>query len=109
MIINGKVLAERILNHLKEEIENLLAWEKESADYLPHYLRVGITVVVSKHDKDTGNPASWYCKHCFDSGKKSELQRSPLSHTLVFCPECKTDYPITDEDRINLRKARGFN
>jgi hypothetical protein len=96
------------LQSSKDELDKRLAqyaqWTEDSSKYAPFRLKSGCTVIVLKEGQHTGYAKDWYCKHCFDNKRKSQLQAK--SWCDYFCPQCQTPYQIGNDDYEAVKLSR---
>ena len=92
------------IEELGRKIEQLQQWSEDAAHYEPFRLKTHCTVMVRKEDGESGYAKDWYCKHCFDNKRKSILQSK--SWYQFFCPECKTEYIINQEESDAMERHR---
>ena len=85
-----------------EELSNKVIqyekWTEDSSQYESYRLYSGATVVVSKTGQGHASNKEWFCKHCFDNKKKSQLQTVPQRWYSLNCPACKTMISIDEKD-----------
>lgn len=89
---------------LVKQAKELQQWEKDALNYEPFRLASGCTVVVPKSVDTSPYLREWYCKHCFDNKKKSQLQPK-LQSIVQFCPACKTEIWESSADQQEHNEA----
>jgi hypothetical protein len=92
--------------NLSKEIMQYKQWTGELANYESFRLISGTTVIISKDLNISPYAKEWFCKHCFDNKKKSQLQPTQEFTKKLFCPECNTIFTQVDSDWSSTVKAR---
>jgi len=90
-------LIERV-GELEKKVADLEAWETEKQRYELKTIAAGSFAYVLKPSAQGSEPPHQICANCYQSGKKSILQKEPgsIAHQtlgrpeMYCCPECKT-------------------
>jgi thymidylate synthase len=90
---------------LQKRVEHYEQWREDESKYQSFRFFSGSTVVVPKAGDASPYTKEWYCKHCFDNKKKSQLQAKPNTFWEYFCPECKTPYYLAPRDQEAYNEA----
>jgi Zn finger protein HypA/HybF involved in hydrogenase expression len=95
--------------HDNEKLSNRIVqyeqWTEDLSNYESFRLLTGTTVITAKNSDISSYAKEWYCKHCFDNKKKSQLQPMPMVINTLVCPQCKTAYTQSDGDRTRSNNA----
>ena len=94
-------------NHLAQVLRDREQWSESASSYQAFRLSSGSTVMIPKEGNQRPYAAEWYCKHCFDNKKKSQLQ--PKTRSIIFmCPSCPSEIWMdsADEEKYNQANKR---
>jgi len=90
---------------LKQTTAQRDQWISQKANFEPFRFFAGGTVMVEKDDRRSPYCRDWYCKHCFDNERRSQLQPDPRRHWEFVCPSCKTPIALYPRDQEAYNEA----
>jgi predicted RNA-binding Zn-ribbon protein involved in translation (DUF1610 family) len=90
----------------KRKIKQYEQLAEDLSKYEPFRLKSGCTIMIPKESGLSPYDEEWYCKHCSDNKKKSQLQ--PVFQTIEFvCPECGKTIWVTNEELEEVQSFYG--
>lgn len=81
-------------DELEQQIAALKAWDREKPRYALREAENGLFIYSLKRAAANGEPPHWICTHCYEQGRKSVLQSSPVAKQgmgrvcEIACPAC---------------------
>ena len=83
------------MRRLREENNQVKAWEKQKDRYQMVTPFTGVTVYALKKSVSDGEPPHYICANCYQRGKRSILQngKNSVGWTILVCPspDCKSE------------------
>lgn len=78
-------------------------WSDDKSKYKSFRLDSGCTVMIDRTSKKPAYAKAWYCKHCYENKKKSQLQ--PVYQLITLrCPECNKEVWLSEIDERKYNK-----
>lgn len=86
-------------DQLEKRLVQMEDWKAQAANYDLTDVG-GIFVYASKSQEDSPTPSHWLCANCYDSSRKSILQKTHVSHRgdQYNCFGCQTEFLISPYD-----------
>lgn len=78
------------VRELEAEVAGLKARDADKHRYELKNIAPGALAYMLKPEARGGEAPHWFCQACYDQGKKSLLQKSPMSKPIYACTACKT-------------------
>jgi hypothetical protein len=94
------------IRSLEAEIADLKNWTAEKEQYKLEEVTVGFMAYVLKEAPQPGEPEHLLCTNCFQTGKKSILQKekTPGRETKIMCPHCHTQIQTRNSPEFIIPK-----